>query len=349
MHYRGKYTLFDPSAIRTYPVAGRRNRVRGADFVHPSDALAAPEPRLEASVGASVAAVADAVIATRAADAPVVLFCGAHPIKNGLGPLIIDLLERGMLTLVATNGAGAIHDFELALIGETSEDVPNGLPKGQFGMAYEFCYFNEAVNIGHAEGLGFGESLGRTIEDPAFRAQVFGRAKRAGAPSSFAHPEFSVLAATYRRSIPMTVHATIGTDVVDQHPDFDAGAKGGASGRDFLIFTNEISKMTDGGVVLNLSCAVTGPEVLLKAMSMAGNVGRAARGIVTADFDLREARPEAMRDESAVQYYYRDQKSIVTRIPAAFGGTGYYIRGDHRATWPALYRAIAQRAESKRK
>lgn len=348
MRYRGKYSLFDPNKIHTYPVAGRRNRVRGPDLVYPSDALAAPEARLEDAVRAGVAAVADAVIAARAAGAPVVLFCGAHPIKNGLGPLIIDLLERGMVTLVATNGAGAIHDFELALIGETSEDVPDALPKGRFGMAYEFCYFNEAVNIGHAEGLGFGESLGRTIEDPAFRAQVFSRVERAGAPSSFAHPEFSVLAAAYRGQIPMTVHATIGTDVVDQHPSFDAAAKGGASGRDLLIFTNEISKMTDGGVVLNLSCAVTGPEVLLKAMSMAGNVGRGARGIVTADFDLREACPEAMRDESAVHYYYRDQKSIVMRIPAAFGGTGYYIQGDHRATWPALYRAIVQRATGER-
>lgn len=346
MRYCGKHDIFDPSGIRTYPLAGRRNRVQLDDLVLPEAVLgAAPAPAADWSE--SVDAVADAVVAARGAGQPVLLFAGAHVIKNGLGPLVADLVERDVLTLVATNCAGAIHDFELALIGQTSEDVPSALPEGRFGMAYEFCYFNEAVRVGFEQGLGLGESLGRMIRDEAFRSRVLGAVRRPDGPDHFAHPEVSVLARADACSVPFTVHATIGTDVIDQHPSFDPAATGGASGRDFLIFVQHVSRMTAGGVVLNLSCAVTGPEVLLKAVSMAGNVGRPPHGIVTADFDLRPARPEAMCDENDVHYYYRDQKSIVTRIPDAFDGRGYYIQGDHRATWPALYRAIVDRLASR--
>jgi len=153
-----------------------------------------------------------------------------------------------------------------------------------------------------------------------------------------------VLAACYRNDVPFTVHAGIGTDVTDQHPSFDGRAKGGCSARDFLIYANQIADLTGGGVVLNIGSAVTGPEVLLKAAAMAANVGRAPRNIVTADFDMREYRPEAMSDEDCEGYYFRDQKSIVTRIPQAFAGKGIYVQGNQKQTFPLLYRMITEKA-----
>jgi len=165
---------------------------------------------------------------------------------------------------------------------------------------------------------------------------------REDAVPEFQHPEVSVLAACYRRRIPFTVHAGIGTDVVDQHPSFDGQAKGGCSGRDFLIYTQEVTKLTKGGVVLNVGSAVTGPEVLLKAVSMAANVGSVPHGILTADFDLREHEPRQMTDESAPGYYFRDQKSVVTRIPQAFGGRGLYVGADQTQTFPFLCKHILE-------
>jgi hypothetical protein len=217
--------------------------------------------------------------------------------------------------------------------------VPNALPEGQFGMAYEFCYINEALKLGHELKLGYGEALGRMICEPAFFSEVLSRVGRPGSPEKFAHPDKSLLASTYRKGIPFTVHASIGTDVTDQHPGFSAEAKGGCSGRDFLIFAHEVTKFAQGGgVVLNVGSAVTGPEVLLKAVSMASNAGHVPYGMFTADFDLRPYNPRQMSDEAATGYYYRDQKSVVTRIPQSFGGKGMYIQGNQKVTIPYLYR-----------
>jgi hypothetical protein len=155
-------------------------------------------------------------------------------------------------------------------------------------------------------------------------------------------PLASVLSACYENEVPFTVHVGIGTDVTDQHPSFDGEAKGGCSGRDFLIYTNEIAKLTNGGVLLNIGSAVTGPEVLLKAVSMAANTGNVPNNIITADFDLRDHEPEAMSDESSEGYYFRDQKSVVTRIPRAFNGKGFYIQGDQKQTFSLLYKKIIE-------
>lgn len=342
MRYEGQYEIFDPSVLQTYPLSTRPNKVTLADLVRPADALK-NDYHPTADQADLIDEVAGHVASARHGEKPVVIITGAHLIKNGLGPLLFDLIERRAVTLVATNGAGAIHDFELALVGETSENVPNALPAGQFGMAYEFAYHNEAINLGHEMGLGYGESLGRVICDRAFRRRVFDSVYRQGAPEYFQHPEVSVLAAAYQRKVPLTVHASIGTDVVDQHANFDAAAKGGTSGRDFLIFTQHMTGFTKGGVVLNIGSAVTGPEVLLKAVSMAGNIGKPPTGLITADFDIRPHHPEAMTDESQAGYYFRDQKSIATRIPQAFGGQGYYVQGDQRVTVPVLYQAIIKR------
>ncbi len=339
LRYAGRYPIFDATRIETYPVAGRPNKVKLDDLMRPAAALEA-EHVVTPEQAELIDRVAGEIVEARKAERPVVVITGAHLIKNGLGPLVFDLIQRKAITLVATNGAGAIHDFELALFGQTSEHVPNALPAGQFGMAYEFAYQNEAINVGHAMDLGYGESLGRMICDREFRRQVLERVHREGAPEYFKHPDVSVLAAAYQAGVPLTVHASIGTDVLDQHPNFDASAKGAASGRDFLIFTQHMAGFTQGGVVVNIGSAVTGPEVLLKAVSMVGNVGKAPTGLVTADFDIRPHDPGAMADESKAEYYYRDQKSIVTRVPQAFGGRGYYVQGNQKATIPALYKAL---------
>jgi hypothetical protein len=341
MEYEGRYKAFDATRVRTYPLSTRSNKVTFDDLVFPKD-LCDLAVELPDRVQQDIRTVARAIVAARREGKPVILFTGAHLIKNGLGPLLVNLVERDCVTLVAGNGATSIHDFELALIGETSENVPAALDKGQFGMAYEFGYINMALSVGNQQKLGFGETLGRMIRDEVFQRQVFALVVKEGSAAKFRHPEVSVLAACYRRGIPFTVHAGIGTDVIDQHLSFDGQAKGGCSGRDFLIYTNEVTKLTKGGVVLNIGSAVTGPEVLLKAASMAANVGSVPRGILTADFDLRAHEPKQMSDESAQGYYFRDQKSVLTRIPQAFGGSGLYIGGDQKKTFPFLYRTIIE-------
>ena len=342
MDYKGKYKVFDSDGIITYPLRQRANKVTLKDLVRPVDVekLVIDLPR---ETRGDIETVAEAIVSARKAGRPVVLFTGAHLIKNGLGPLLIELVNRRLVTLVAGNAATAIHDFELALIGQTSENVPDALSEGRFGMAREFAYINAAVSLGDEQKLGFGESLGKMICDEAFREMVFARVAGDDRPRAFEHPQVSVLAACFENDIPFTVHAGIGTDVTDQHPSFDARAKGGCSGRDFLIYTNEIAGLGGGGVILNIGSAVTGPEVLLKAVSMAANSGNAPKGIITADFDIREYRPAAMSDESSQGYYFRDQKSIVTRIPQAFAGRAFYVQGNQKQTFPLLYKMIVER------
>ena len=342
MKYSGKYSIFDQSRIKTYPLNTRSNKVSRSDLLMP-DHVADKEFKIDAALSRRITELAEQIIVCRKAGNPVILFTGAHLIKNGMGPLIVDLVEKEMLTLVAGNAATAIHDFELALIGETSENVPNAISEGRFGMAYEFTYMNTALSLGNELNLGYGETLGRMICDPDFKNRILNRVWHEGSPKEFAFPEISVITACYEKNIPFTVHAGIGVDVLDQHPSFDGAAKGGCSGRDFLIYANEVARLTDGGIVLNIGSAVQGPEVFLKAVSMAANTGDVPRDLVTADFDLREYHPEVMADESEPGYYFRDQKSIVTRVPRAFHGQGYYIQGNQLETVPLLYREIARR------
>lgn len=329
MDYKGRYPIFDYAQVDTYPISERPNKVK-------AEHLAVPEEVAHAKLactGEDLDTLARRIRDARAQGKPVIWMMGAHPVKLGLGPLINDLIRRSVITLVATNGAGAIHDFELALIGETSESVPNALPQGKFGMAWETGkYINDALIHGNGLRLGMGESLGRMIGGEAFPY-----------PVQFPHRAYSFLNTGYEQGVPVTVHATLGTDITDQHPNFDGSAKGGCSGRDFAIFVAEVLRLTQGGVVLNVGSAVTGPEVLLKAVSMAANVGKVPSGITTADFDIRPVHFEHMSDESRHSYYYRDAKSVVTRIPQAFGGKGHYIQGLFSDTIPALYQRLVSR------
>jgi len=342
--YRGKYSIFDTAKLKTYSLKDRTSRVSLTDMVQLGDALK-NEFNISEDAKNKIDGIASEIIAARKAAKPVILFTGAHLVKNGLGLIVIDLIKRNILTLLAGNGATAIHDFELALFGQTSENSLQALREHRFGMSYEFGYVNAAIMLGNKNKLGLGESLGRLICEDSFRNEAFSEfMEKTGnlLLKKFLYPQVSLSASCYRKNIPFTVHVGIGTDVIDQHKNFNGEAKGGCSARDFLIYTKEVTKLTRGGVILNIGSAVTGPEVFLKAAAMAANSGNPPDNIVTADFDIREERTDKMTDESSQFYYYRDQKSIVVRLPQAFNGSGYYIFGNQKQTIPYLYKKIIE-------
>ncbi len=326
MKYNGRFNCFDFSKITCFPVEGRKNRTTTKSLLQPDDVLENPSefssPELDR--------LCTEILQAKEKELPVILFTGAHLIKNGMGLLLGDLIRRGVFTLVATNCAGVIHDFELALIGGTSEVVPDALTQGTFGMWEETLgLMNRAITHGNSLEVGLGESLGRLISGGDFPQK-----------QDFPFCAFSVIRAAWETGVPLTVHVSIGTDIIDQYPEFDAAAKGGCSGRDFGIFAAEVARMKYGGVFINTGSAVTGPEVFLKACSMAANIGSPPNVITTAVFDLRPIKIKDISDEKTYTYYFRDIKSIVSRIPRSFNGKGHYIQGDQTQTFPAMYKKI---------
>jgi hypothetical protein len=272
-------------------------------------------------------AIAARLTAACASGAARILMMGGHVIRAGVNRHIIDLMQRGFLDHVAVNGAGAIHDYELARIGATTESVDRYIRTGEFGLWRETGELNEIVREAAAESLGFGENLGRRI-----------------AESDFAHRDLSIFAAAYRARVPITVHAGIGYDIIHQHPNCDGAALGAASYRDFLIYAHTIERL-EGGVMLDFGSAVMGPEVYLKAIAMARNVarqeGRAIRNFTTAVFDLVPIRGDFRKElpKTDPGYYFRPHKTILVRT-VADGGESFYFAGDHRATLPALWRLL---------
>jgi len=252
---------------------------------------------------------------------------GAHLLRAGVARFIIDLMERGLLQHVAMNGAGPIHDFEMAMIGQTTESVARYIQEGQFGLWEETGRMNAIIAEGYREGLGIGEALGRAI-----------------ANESFPNRDLSVLAAGCRLGIPVTSHIGIGYDIIHEHPNCDGSALGGASYEDFLIFAHTVSHL-EGGVVLSFGSAVMAPEVFLKALAMARNVahseGRRITDFTTAVFDLvdlgEDLSEEAPRTDP--RYYFRPFKTLLLRT-VQDGGRSVYVRGEHRLTFPALYQAV---------
>ncbi|MCD6289188.1 MAG: SIS domain-containing protein [Anaerolineae bacterium] len=311
------YRALELTGIRTYHLGERRNLVTLADLVDPD----APAPPFD---NPDLDEVAERIVAARRAGRPVIWMMGAHVIKSGLSRVLIDLMKRGIVTHVATNGAGTIHDFELALIGETSEDVATSIEDGTFGMAEETgALMNQAVQEGARLGMGYGESIGH------FMAQ----------DDRFRHRDISVAYTAYRLGIPLTVHVAIGTDIIHQHPKCDFGAIGWASGQDFKIYCASVSEL-EGGVFLNFGSAVIGPEVFLKALSIARNLGHTVAHITTANFDLiplGDYRSKVSTDNPV--YYYRPRKNIVNR-PTSLGGKGFHITGDHKVTIPNLHHRV---------
>ncbi|MCG2718010.1 MAG: hypothetical protein L6408_04150 [Nanoarchaeota archaeon] len=238
-------------------------------------------------------------------DKPVILMMGAHVIKTGMSPYIVDLMDKGVIKHVAMNGAGSIHDFELSLIGETSEDVQTNLEDGTFGMSHETGQMmNDALKTSK---VGYGKRIGELISK--FRMK---------------YKNYSILNKGYEKNIPVTIHVAIGTDIIHQHPYCDGAAIGRTSYEDFKIFTDSVSKL-EGGVIINLGSAVILPEVFLKALTIARNLGYKVEKFTTANLDMID--------------HYRPRCNVVQR-PTSQGGQGYFIKGKHERTVPTLYHLI---------
>ncbi len=307
--------------VRTYPLPNRHSRVALENLVRPET----PAPAFDSP---DLDEVAGRIAEARRAGHPVIWMIGAHVVKRGLSPLLIDLMERGVITHLASNGATTIHDFEIALQGSTSEDVASALENGSFGMAEETGgMMNRAIRAGARDGLGIGEALGRMIAED-------GR---------FQYRENSLLYTAYRLRIPYTVHVALGTDIIHQHPAVDFAATGWASGQDFKIFTASVCEL-EGGVFCNFGSAVLGPEVFLKALSIARNLGNPVRVFTTANFDLVRLEGDYRRPigDDLTEYYYRPRKNIVNR-PVLLGGKGFHICGDHLQTIPNLHHKVLER------
>jgi hypothetical protein len=312
-----KFPEIDLSRVRTYPLASRASKVD-------AQALGRPLAR-GASVAELLASLPDLLAAhelresarelarRRRAGGTILLGMGAHPIKVGLSPLIVDLLERGVFAAVAMNGACIVHDFELALAGRTSEEVAEQLADGSFGMSEETGRFlNRAASEGVTAGIGLGGAVGRKILD-------------AGLP----HSSLSILAAGARLGIPITVHVALGTDIVHMHPSADGAAIGETSLRDFRILAERVSTL-EGGAFVNLGSAVILPEVFLKALGLARNLGRTVSDVFTLDMDFNRQ--------------YRPLTNVVSR-PTLQGGRGIHLTGHHEIMFPLLCAALREEME----
>lgn len=313
------FPAFDRSRLLIQPLAARRHDLDLACLLP----LDAPPPTF---THPALPRLAARLVAARGAGRARVLVMGAHVLRAGVVRYLIDLMERRLLDHLALNGAGPIHDWEMALIGATTESVARYIQTGEFGLWHETGRLNDVIRDGAAAGMGLGEAIGRAILD-----------------GPFPHKDISLLAAAVRLGVPLTVHVGIGHDILHEHPNCDGAAVGAASYRDFLIFAETITRL-EGGVLLNFGTAVMGPEVYLKALAMARNVahqeGRVIRHFATGVFDLvpLEGDTRAQAPKSDPRYYYRPWKTILVRT-VADGGESFYVQGDHRDTVPALYHA----------
>jgi hypothetical protein len=306
------YEEFDLTGVRTYPLASRPSKVHHEQFARPWDPSTGFDGWLKSLPDMLAAADLRAVIAAlrtaQTGQRGIVWGLGAHVVKTGLGPILIDLMERGFVSALAMNGAGLIHDFEVALCGSTSEEVDAVLGAGRFGMAEETGQqLNDAIGAGAKESLGLGQSICRHLAE---------------AKPNFAR--LSILCAAARLNVPVTAHVGIGTDIIHMHPDASGEAIGATSLRDFRYFTSFISGL-EGGVYLNCGSAVLLPEVFLKAVSLVRNRGLSLDGLTTVNLDfVRMYRPE----------------TNVVRRPVAGIGRGYSITGHHEILIPLLAAAL---------
>ena len=315
-----KYSLFDRSRLRVKPLAERVNDLQLSRWM----ALSDPAPDFQHG---DLAEIAARLNSARASNAARVLLMGAHVIRAGVNRHIIDLMERGFIDHIAMNGAGPIHDYELARIGATTESVERYIRNGEFGLWRETGELNDWVSEADGLSLGLGENIGRRILG-----------------SNYPHRDLSILAAAHRLSVPATVHTGIGYDILHEHPNCDGAAFGSTSYRDFLIFAHTLERL-EGGVVLSFGSATMAPEVFLKALAMVRNVanqlGRTINHFTSAVFDISpiegDYRKELPRSDPG--YFFRPHKTMLVRS-VADGGQSFYVQGDHRATMPALRRAV---------
>ncbi len=311
-----RYKPVSLEKIKTYPLSLRKSKVElsaGAVPHKKGDPFRTFMEGLPSLLAASdLKAVASAVMKARAEERPVILGMGAHPIKVGISPVIIDLMRRGIITAVATNGACIIHDFELSYSGKTSEDVAAQISNGRFGMARETGReINAAIKSGVRKGYGIGLSVGEHI----FRSR-----------SRF--KERSIFSEGFRLGIPMTVHVALGTDITHMHPGADGAAIGEGSLRDFRLLASVVSDL-EGGVFINLGSAVILPEVFLKALTVARNLGNKVEDITTVNMDFIQ--------------HYRPRENVLCR-PTVAKGKSYALTGHHEIMFPLLAAAIIEEA-----
>jgi hypothetical protein len=309
----------DFARLKTVSLRERGGKVKIADFASPyrkGSGLAGWLDSLpHILAGDSFRALVEALAGARDKRRAIVWGLGGHVIKCGLAPVLTDLVRRGYATAFALNGAAAIHDFEIALAGHTSEDVEAVLPDGRFGAAEETGReMNRAIQQGDADGLGMGEALGRWLG-----------AKENAAP----HGEYSLLVQAYQHAVPVTVHVAVGTDTPHTHPAADGGAIGSASHRDFRLLCAYVADLNEGGAYLNVGSAVLLPEVFLKTVSAVRNLGHPLANFTTANFDFL--------------HHYRPRVNVVERPHAHSGGAGYAITGHHELTIPLLAAALIER------
>jgi hypothetical protein len=315
-----KYAVFDRSRLRVKPLGERVHDLHASHWLA-LDEIAEPYPHPQ------LAEFAARVVCARERGSARILMIGAHVLRAGVNRQIIDLIDRGFIDHLALNGAGLIHDYELARIGATTESVARYIRTGEFGLWGETGELNDWVREAAADDVGLGEHAGRRI-----------------AESGYPHGDLSVLAAAWRCSVPATIHVGIGYDILHEHPNCDGAAWGAASYRDFLIFAHTVERL-EGGTLASFGSAIMAPEVHLKALAMARNVaaqeGRAIRDFATAVFDLVPIAGDIHHElpKSDPGYYFRPHKTLLVRT-VADGGACFYFRGDHRATLPALRRAI---------
>lgn len=306
----------DLAAVRTYPLSSRKSKVGRRDFarpITPGRSLASFLDGLPHILAGSVLRdLAHEVQRARRRKRPILWGLGAHVLKVGLSPLVIDLMDRGFVTAIALNGAGLVHDFELAVAGRTSEDVDAGLGSGAFGMARETGeQINRATVEGDQDGLGLGAALGRHIERRRAR-----------------HRDVSLLAAAWKRGIPVTVHVALGTDIVHMHPFCDPAAVGRATHLDFRLFAALVARLDGGGVYLNVGSAVLLPEVFLKAVTLCRNLGHRVQDFATANLDFIQS--------------YRPNTNVVER-PTRGVGRGYRLTGHHELMLPLLAAVLLEK------
>jgi hypothetical protein len=316
-----EFPPLDLTKIKTYSLAQRTSKVTVADFARPPAGGITIGEFIEGLGGvlaaADLRAVIEAVVRAVATERPVLVAMGAHVIKVGLSSLIIDLMDRRIISMVALNGAGIIHDFELAYAGFTSEDVDAVLPGGEFGMARETSSFlNEAIIQGARKGQGIGRAVGSMIEH-----------------EKLPYRQHSILAAGVRLGIPVTVHVALGTDIIHMHPDASGEAIGKGSLADFHKFASAVAGLS-GGVYFNIGSAVILPEVFLKAISLARNVGAVVEGFTTVNMDFIR--------------HYRPQTNVVGR-PTAGTGKGITLVGHHEIMVPLVFAGIIDALDSQGK
>jgi hypothetical protein len=311
------YEEFDLSGVRTYPLASRKSKARAEDFAKPfarGGSFSSWFDSLPAILGAKdLHRVVQAIGHAHTRGAGIVWGIGAHVIKTGVSPVLIDLMTRGYVSALAMNGAGIIHDFEIALSGATSEDVDETLGPGRFGMAEETgTQLNEILSTASAKNQGIGQAVGAAL------SQV-----------KPPHADRSLAVAAHRLGIPLTVHVAVGTDIIHMHPKASGAAIGDASLRDFRYFTSCVARLT-GGVYLNCGSAVVMPEVFLKAVALVRNQGIALEGLTTVDIDFVRM--------------YRPQTNVVRRPVAGTNGVGISLVGHHEVLIPLIAAGLIEQS-----